>query len=466
MTLLAVLLGWIVFLAAGDLVGRVLAPSLRDTAVGRCGVALLLGPGTVAFACFVLDLAGFPLGSTQSYSIALVVVAAFLFLREERAGAITPSHASAAGAAERTLRIASWTMIVGCVVLGAAFAVATPPYKDSLVNWSYKTLVLWRDGTVRTNEFLVPDRHLYHANYPLLVPLAQVFVYGLAGEAIDRAARAFQCLHHLGIALVVYASFAARGRSTFAVVAAALVATIPHFYRADVQFRFAGSVPSGYADPTYTALSTAVIVGLAGWFDQRRPGDLRFAACCLGLALFTKNEAIPFAVAGAIAFAIATFATRQGRLAVPRIAPLAQAAAVVCAIAIPWLIFRSGIPERDENYQHLLTLDHLLEGAWRVPVVLLFSVYSALSFEDYGLTWVLCAGALVCRPRALRDPVVLCSSLVIAIMAAIYAAVFVVTPLPIVDSLATSIPRTFFHLSPIAIVLAARIVRPAEDSTK
>lgn len=457
MTILAFVLSWIVFAAAGDLAGRWLAPSLRESREGRWGVALVLGPGVVAFACFLLDLLGVRLGSTLSYGLAAIVVGGVV-LRGRESLTLEPRIESPTTRSEFVARAACWFVLLGCVALGVAFTLATPPYKDSIVNWSYKTLVLWRDGTVRTDDFLVADRHLYHPNYPLLVPLAQVFAYGLAGEPIDRAARAFQALPHLGIALLVLAAFLGRGSRTLALVFAALVAAIPHFYKADVQFRFAGSVPSGYADPTYAAMTTAAALGVLRWFDTRRPGDLHFAACCLALAAFTKNEAIPFTGALGVGFSIAVALTRTGRASIPNLRTILGAAAVALVIALPWFLFRSGIPERDENYQHLLTIENLVEGAWRLPLVIVFAAQSVFSFENYGVLWLVMLGMLFVRPRAWSDPGVICLTYVIVAMAGVYTSVFLVTPLPIVDSLATSIPRTFFHLSPLAVVLAGRIL--------
>lgn len=460
MTILALLLGFAAFAAAGDLVGRALRTSLSSTLVGRVGLALVLGPGVIAFVAFCVNLAGAPLDSKLSYSLAFGAILSWLaFARRPDPHAIAPepSHDDPSGA-ERTLRAAFWIVLLGSVVLGAAFAAATLPYKDSTVNWSYKTLILWRDGTVFTDDFVAKDRHLYHPNYPLLVPLAQVFLYGLAGEPIDRAARMFQSLPHLGLALLVLASLLHRTHRTLALAFATLVAAIPHFYKADVQYRFAGSIPSGYADPLFAIFATTAVLAVIRWIDVRRPGDLFLAAVAIGFTIFTKNEGFPFAAALGLAFAIAATISRDRRQLWPNPSTLAAAAAITATIVIPWFLYRHGIPERDENYQHLLTLENLEEGSWRWPLVLVFTVQSALAFDNYGLVWVLLLCALIRGARQLLEPGVLCTTIVLVVMACVYAAVFIVTPLPIVDSLVTSIPRTFFHLSPIAVILAARLL--------
>lgn len=460
MTPLALLFGFAAFAAAGDLVGRALRTSFSTSAVARVGLALVLGPGVVAFVTFCANLAGAPLDSRLSYSLAIGVVLLWIACARSpdlHAPEPEPAH-DAPNGAERTLRAAFWIVLLGSVILGAAYAAATPPYKDSTVNWSYKTLLLWRDGTVFTDDFVAKDRHLYHPNYPLLVPLAQVFLYGLAGEPIDRAARVFQSLPHLGLALLVLASLMRRSNRTLALAFATLVAATPHFYKADVQYRFAGSIPSGYADPMFAILATTSVLAVMRWIDLRRPGDLYFAATAIGLAIFSKNEGFPFAAALGLAFVIVATVSRDRRLLWPSPSTIAVAATITATLVIPWFLFRHGIPERDENYQHLLTLENLRNGAWRWPLVLVFTVQSALAFDNYGLVWVLLPCALIVGARRLLEPGALCAAIVLTVMACVYAAVFIVTPLPIVDSLVTSIPRTFFHLSPIAVLLAARLL--------
>lgn len=454
---LALLLGLLTFYAAGYAVARSIDSSLASSRVGILGIALICGPGIVAFASFLLDVAHVPFSPLHSYLVSIAFLALAVLVARRQIG-LAPSQFSATTELGPFLPKLAWTALFLCVALGALFAMVTPAIKDSLVNWSYKTLVLFQDGSVRTEDLRAEFRHLYHPNYPLLVPIAQVFLFGLAGTAIDQLAKVTFALPHLGVALLAIAEFRARLGAGRALLIAALLATTPHFYRADDLYRFAGSVPSGYADPTFAALSGACAIATIAWLRTRRRGDLAIAALFLGLAVFTKNESLPFAIAWACGIAVALMLGLRSGRPLPDWKTLAAAAAMIAAIAVPWFAVRSTLPERDENYQHSLTLTNLLEGAWRIPLILVQSFQMAFSSDFYGFVWPVLLFALIAYVRRLLVPEVAFAFTTLAAMATVYAAVFIVTPLPIVDSLVTSIPRTFFQMSPLAVVLLGTLL--------
>ncbi len=463
--LTAIACGFAVFVAAGDALGSWIAPSLRRTTTGRVGIALVLGPGVVAFTAFVANLCRVPFSRPLSVALAIAAFAAWAIARSKGPAVTATESQDESDRTTRVRRILFVALVLGPVVLGFLFAATTPPYKDALVNWSYKSKILWHDGTVFSDDFQLENRHLYHPNYPLLVPLAEVFLYGLAGTAddpLDRLAKGFLALPHLGISLVILAFLSRRSGRVLALALTTLVAATPHFYKADLQFRFAGSVPSGYGDPMFASLVALVVVALASWLTTRERGDLVLASTALGLAIFTKNEALPFTLAIASAWAVALGCERSRGiwkgLPDPRSAAIAFCA--FCAFAIPWLAFRHTLPERDENYQQLLTLDNLRAGAWRWPSIVVFAIESAFASDTYGLVWILLPIALVFSIRRGFDPPVVLAGVAMLAMIVVYAAVFVVTPLPIVDSLVTSIPRTFFHLTPLAVVLVGMLASP------
>lgn len=467
MDLVAVAIGIGVFLLAGDAVTGLLGPSVADSRTGRWAAALLLGPGCVAFLLFLLNLAGVPLGAIGSWTITALVVVGWLALhgrRRRRLRVARPLPARAGLVADLPV----WLLLLVPVAIGLAFAITIPPVKDSLGNWSLKTLVLFEDRTVFTADFHARHRYLFHPNYPLLAPLAQVFLYGLRGAVMDHAAKVVFPLVHLAIALLLVALLRDRLPRRVALLLGALLAATPHFYRTHLDLKFAGSGPSGYADPMFAALAGGTCLLLAAWLRERRPGDLRSGAFLLGLCLFTKNEGLPLTLALGLGVGVALLLDRLRGRSLPRLAEIAVAALLVASVAGPWFAFRAGLPAEDENYQHRLSDPAALRaGAWRTPTILTFSVEEALGSDNHAMVWPLLLAALVVLRRRLLAAENLMLIIVLAAMATVYFLVFVVTPLPIVDSLYTSIPRTFFQLAPVAIglvgfLLAAEIRAPSD----
>jgi hypothetical protein len=452
------LAGTAVFVAAGDLAGRFVAPRLRETASGRLGLALVLGPGLVAFLATMLNVAGIPFSVPLSYGLGGAVLVAWLATARAEATRVPRALPSPPWSAGESVLVA---MIAIAVALGVAFAVASAPYKDSIVNWSLKTLVLWQDGSILSEDLRGIDRHLYHPNYPYLVPVAEVFLYGLAGSVEDRTAKAFLSLGHLGTALLLVAWLTPRLGRRGALALAVLAVATPQFFGADSLYRMAGSVPSGYADPQFAALALLAAIAMLDHVATRSRGDIVTSALALGLAIFTKNEALPFAILLAVAFAVALALDRR-RVRDSRLRDLLVAALACAAIAIPWLLLRSTFPERDENYQHLLTRERLAHFAYRLPTIGIFAIETIFLAEAFALLWPLLLIVLATRPRRILEPAAAALLVLLAGMSTVYLLVFVVTSLPITDSLVTSISRTALHLVPLATALLGVLLLPRD----
>ena len=221
-----VFLGLIAMGFIGDAVVSWIRPRIAENAAGRLGLALLIGPTVVAFACFALNLAGVRFGPGMSWAVTAVGVALWLRALQKRR---TPSSAAGPAARARVgIRAGLWGLLAGPVLVGAALAWTIPPVKDSLVNWSLKTHVLWTDETMFTSDFHAEHRYLFHTNYPPLVPIGQVYLYGLTGEPRDRQAKLLFTLFHLGAALVLLGFLARRMSGVVPLALAALAAAVPH----------------------------------------------------------------------------------------------------------------------------------------------------------------------------------------------------------------------------------------------
>ncbi|MBK6941439.1 MAG: hypothetical protein IPH13_14770 [Planctomycetes bacterium] len=440
--------------AAGDAFARALGVD-REL---RRGLAFLLGPAVIAFAMFALNLMGIATTTSVCRALGGVAIAAWIAsMQLKRTDTDVPIPTTSA--LERIIGLAVPTI---CVGLGIAFVWLLPPANDAFSNWGLKALALARDGTVRTTDLSEQGRFLFHPNYPLLVPLAQAFVHACVGTPTEGAARGVFVLAQLGAGLVVFAALRQRVVVRIAALAAAMLVVTPHFWRSAQDLRFPGSIAAGYADPMFTALVAGVVGTALVWAWRPTAKNAAALGACVGFALFTKNEGQPLTLALLGAAVLALVGARLRGETVPKPRSLLVAAGVAAAIATPWFAFRTTLPARDENYQQQVTTERIEQHAWRASVIAAAAVNEALAVDRHGLTWVALALALVLRLRRIARAAVAFVLALLGAMTAAYALVFVVTPLPIVDSLATSIPRTFFHMAPVAIVAVALLCGPRE----
>lgn len=440
-------LSLLAILAAGNAV----ASAVCDERDLRRGLACVLGPVTIAFALFVASLAGLPLTTPVCRATCGVAIAAGLW-SSWRAHVASRARQDARSSADGLVYA---IVPLACVALGVTFLALSPPANDAFSNWGLKALVLARDGTVRSPDLFEDGRFLFHPNYPLSVPLAQAFVHACVGETAEGPARGVFVLAQIGTGLVLFGALRTRVAPRVAAAAAAILVATPSFWRSGVDLRFPGSIPAGYADPMFTALVAATVATALAWAHRPTARSATAIGVCVGFALFTKNEGQPFAVAilGAAGLAFVVERLRRRATASPR--TLAIAALVAGCIAAPWFAFRTELPARDENYQQQISRERVAEHAWRTPVIATAAVGEALAVDRHGLTWIALSLAVVLRfRRTTRAPIPFLLA-ALGAMAFVYALVFVVTPLPIVDSLATSIPRTFFHVTPLAVAALA-----------
>jgi hypothetical protein len=442
--------------AAGDVVARA---TCRDEALRR-GLACVLGPAIIAWVAFVGSLAGVTWTTVAFRALGCVTLVVWL------ASAWRTRRSSDAAAPalptpwfERVARVA---VPVACLALGITFVAWLPPANDAFSNWGLKALALARDGSVRTPDLVEDGRFLFHPNYPLVVPLAQAFVHGCVGEPAEGPARGVFLLAQLGAGLALFGALRTRVSPRLAALAGAMLIATPQFWRSGIDFRFPGSIPAGYADPMFTALVAATLATALTWAQRRDARSAAMLGACVGFALFTKNEGQPLTIAlagaGVLALAVTRFrASRGGDLRT-----LGVTLVVATALAAPWFAYRAQLPARDENYQEQITTERLEANAWRGGVIVRVAVGEALAVDRHGVAWIALAGALVLCVRRIARPAVVFTLAVLCAMAVAYALVFVVTPLPIVDSLATSIPRTFFHMAPLAIAAIALLCDPRE----
>jgi hypothetical protein len=244
-------------------------------------------------------------------------------LREE------PAAEPPSSAAERW----GWRLTLAAIALllfiGAESVWRNPTGGDDATIWTHKALALFLfDGDLGVGVLNGDQPGPAHTDYPILQPLLQTFFWRVMGGV--NAQEFHSSLWVLFGAFVWTVGFLLRRRGTPRLVLLAPLAALAVMPGA-AQF-----LTIGYADITVACFAGVGALCAALWLDG---GPRRYAllsALFLAAAANTKNEGqlVAFAVVAAATVAVLVARPRPWR-------PAVGAAALLAALSLPWLAWRS-----------------------------------------------------------------------------------------------------------------------------
>ena len=526
-------------LAGGAVLGLI-EPRRRLLSYESLALAYGLGTGCMTLALFLLSWLGFPL---RCCPLVIVLAGVLGFgalvasrLRRRGAGGHTARPQSGRPASPRAASPPGglakeggevrgrnrWLrpLLVTCLLLlflSQGYYTSTFPLNamDAMGFWGYSAKAIYYDGTVRTPAITDPLREHPHPRYPLLVPLAQVWVHLVRGGYEDKAVKLLFVGFYVALAGVVYGagksalSGSSRGspQATHAGLAAALlVATLPPLRADGYGAAFAlADIPLA----CYIASALLCWVRWAGCPSTDTRGAFRalLLASLFGcFAAWTKNEGLAF-------FAILTVLTalragvqwrwaagptsavggtgasprphraggrrehpcawdaRALALRVPVPPPgkrsihvnfheLGRSAGALAGgwlLLVPWLLFRHSLPVADENYPAHLQLAVLWANLGRLPVVLLTWLREFADASQWSLLWLLAAVAAVWALRRRRGRALWLLAFGFSQLL-VYTVVTVVAPWDVNELLSLTSTRLLLHVLPAAVLLSVILV--------
>ncbi len=451
-------LGLVVAGSTGWLLVRAAWPGSGGRWLRLCLAAGLgLGVGSGGFYA-AMKVAGPSRASALAADLVLLLVAAGLALAARRGAGASVGEAATAAAWPRghgLLAGAASLLGVGAALLFALQALASPHGAwDAWAIWNLRARFLvrggaeWRDG-------LSPLLGWSHPDYPLLLPAAVARLWIYAGR------------ESLLAPILVAAVFTAATVGLAAFTVARLKG--PH------QALVAGIILLGtpflplhgaaqYADVplAFFVLAPLALLALLGR-EPTPTGLASLAGLALGLAAWTKNEGhlVLLAVLAGRALAVLRFRGFG--------AWRAETAAVLTGLAPVLLLladFRLRLAPASgplAGQSLALIAGGLLDRARWATVAAAFGreVLGWGGWIGSGAAWlVLYAAALGIEVDPRDRPAVAGSAVALALVAAGYVLVYVITPAPLDWHLRTSLPRLLLHLWPSAVFLYCLVVRP------
>ncbi|MHC5210481.1 MAG: hypothetical protein ACYTG2_07180 [Planctomycetota bacterium] len=456
LTLWAVAVPWL--LGAASLAG--LGLRRRGDALAFLGWAWVAGTFVVGLAFLGWLGAGLPVRGFVILPQALLLPALWLLVRSRRAPAREPEAARAAAAGPEGTRVGrlmfasafALVLVLACdrIVLGSVFHVSIA---DEAVIWAAKAKALFVNdgfgGDLATPAWTGP--RMMHADYPLLNPLLQLWVFGLAGGIVHAVNRLPIQVFVPALALVLAGALRLRARPSLAAVLLLLLMT---------------SEPM--PEMTARALSDVMVaLGFALALDAfarfRRTGEAHWWKLCvvaLAFLAWSKNEGLMLVLAVAVP---ALLSLRwQGAVPAarrPRPSEWAWLVLPVVVVAVQWAV------NARHGFRNDLVEGGMLAAAWprvgaELPerVATLWEHLSTVIVRDPGGGHLLLAmflGLALLFPRRLlmRCEWVTAWAVILGLLG--YVLVYLGTPQELDWHLGTSLRRILFHLTPAAVMWTA-----------
>lgn len=444
-------------LFVGAALARALGLAPRTSALAWAAWSQVLGALATALVTFLWLLTPLDKGSALAPELALLALGAMAWLAGRRAVPLAPAPAPAGPTWERLL----------FALVAAAAAVVTlqrildgdlvPIFADDEAHvWGLKAKVVYAAGGFNGHlaEALADSQYVYHRDYPLLIPLLEIWTFAHFGEVTHVVSRLPVQLFSLSLVAALTAGLA---RVVRPAAGAALLLIVLDCGTMLHQARTA------HAD---LAVALGLLLALDAWLRWRDTGErgwLKLCAAGAALALFAKGEGLLFALA--VAAGSATARLIRGRaLGAPggaRAPPWAWLCLPAGIVLLTWSFnawwgFENDVATtdlRDESFLAILWT----EGPGRLPVIARFAARELLLQRRWAghLPSACALLALLLAPRLRRDALAVPALAAAAAFTGLLL-VFAGSPHNLAWHLPTALPRVAWQLSPaLALWLAA-----------
>jgi hypothetical protein len=292
---------------------------------------------------------------------------------------------------------------------------------------------------------------MMHADYPLLNPLLQLWVYGLAGGIVHAVNRLPIQLFVPALALAMAGALRVRARPWLAAVLLLLLMTSEPLPELGARALSDVIVALGFA-VALDAFARFRATGRARWW--------RLACVALALLAWSKNEGLMLSLAVALPAALSLRRPVAGPPSRrPRTGELVWLALPVVVVAV------QAACNARHGFRNDLVEGGLLSAAWPGALVDLPRRAGTLLRHLGAATWrdpdgshlllVMFAGLALLHPRRLLARCEGVTAFAVLLGLAGYVLVYLATPRELDWHLGTSLRRVLFHLTPAAVMWTA-----------
>lgn len=429
----------------------------------RHGIGLLqklafsygIGMGILSLVMFLLSLLKVRFG-VLSITISLaIVVMPFLFLCFKSKDIFNKQTKML----QRKQLSFSRKLLIGlilCVFLFVLFQALIVPLAawDSWAIYGFKAKAFYLDKTVQAGFLKDTTKFYSHPDYPLLVPLAETWIYICLGTWNDQLVKILFPLYFISLIIIFYNNLKYYIDKKYSLLFAFFFVTIP-------QVISLGS--SGYADlplAFYYFTSLAFLIRGCEDFDKT---SLFFSAIFAGLAAWTKNEGIVMAMFDLLIFLGVILVRRK--MSRKNILLIVQYGLIIALIAGPWIWFKNSLGlANDVVNSNNLSLGNIIANLNRIPIVLTFMAKQVFSINSWNLLFMFSVVVIIFNFKR----VVLLPNILVFLSLLFYVCVwifiYVISPYDIKWHLGTSLNRLLLQITALLLFLDALLIFQSPES--
>lgn len=218
------------------------------------------------------------------------------------------------------------------IIVEAAYAVFRALIRpieayDAVAIYAIKSKIFYLANTIPQDYFANLTRLYPHPDYPLNIPLAQVFSYIWMGGLNDQLVKLMFPLFFVAILCLFYSEVRTFASRTYALVFTFVLASVPQFN---------AYAANAYLEVPLAFYCFASVVFLLRWFENKADTHLVvMSAIMAGLAGWTKNEGLLYCAINIFIVSFFLVSQREDRSAKDVLYPVLYAA-IVIAVSLPW----------------------------------------------------------------------------------------------------------------------------------
>jgi len=419
----------------------------------QAGLSYLLGTGVITVQMFIMSIIG--IGYTRfSIFIPWVVVMMGTGLIIWRSGSKKPVPILAFP--PRVWR--PFELVLICLItlqtLYNFFRALIRPIEahDAVAIYGIKSKMIYLAGGI-TGEFftkLASNFHGAHPDYPLLVPLSEVWVYTFLGQFNDILVKAIFPLSYLAFLFVFYAVLKRiTEKPCIALLFTFLLATVK---------QFADFATIGVADLWLGIYFTIGILYLYLWFAEKKAGFLNISLLSIILAVWTKNEGMLLALIAVIIFLIYV-AANFGKIKKQELAGVFAYPLLVILAIFSWSAFKHGLGLVNENFNFsMVNFGNLMSGLSKIPAILYEYQKQFFGPNRWNIIWILFFVVFVKEFKRVFSGDIKYVTLIFLLFALGYGSMYIFSTVGLGFFLTTTGSRFLLHILPVTVFWMALIL--------
>jgi hypothetical protein len=315
---------------------------------------------------------------------------------------------------------------------------------DGLLNWEIKARIAFLNGgAIPLSFYSDPTRPWTHPEYPLLLPLAEAWLYGWTGRANQEIAQLLFLIFFVAALGLLYVGVSRFGGRHAPWAAMAMILLAPQLI-----FSGQGGVSSGYADFPLAVFYLAAVTLLLEFCEEGGAAlALSFGLLAGALPWVKMEGAILWSCLMAMAM-VRVIQRRDWRGAAPTILP-------GLIVLIGWRIFLLFAKPSTGEVFLPITPSTARNNLWRSPQIAQAASHELLNWRHWGPLWiaVIAATCFLIAKRRGADRIVLPAAVFLPI--ALYAGTYIFTAWNFLYHMDNSFPRLLIHVSLVAAVVVA-----------